>query len=292
MAPRRSRLALLTFMVLVLASVLSLYLWGAHRTGPAASFLSDFTSSPRSWFAQTGDGIQGRFSALLTRWNAPTQIEALETENRQLRSELQDLRLMMEQYAHLQESETLQADLEIDQVLAYVIGQADPVIRRAVVIDKGSRHGIDTDFPVLSGGILIGRITRVLSGSSRVLLLNDPSSVAGVKIVPRGTGIQESVRVEGLRGKLSGATDGTGLVLELERDAPVHVGDEVLTSRLSTIYPEGLLIGEVGELKERGALLKSFWVKPYADYNATLRVQILRYSDNQESLALLRETGS
>lgn len=293
----RRKTALLVFVGLIVVSCLAMFRWGSHAPAPGASALSRLTAQPREVLARSGEWVTSSFTVLINRWNANSRVEDLESENRELRDRILRLSLAVENLSHLREEEALQASLEIDQVLAYVVGLSGEGSNRAFVINKGLRDRVDKDFPVLSGGSLVGRTTKVLDGSARVMLLNDPSSAVAVKVVTSRVASSTSdagipaLPAEGVRGKLSGVLTGTGLTLEVDRDTSVHIGDEVHTSRLSTVFPEGLYIGSVGELIGRSDFFKTFAVRPAVDYEQITKVQVLRFLDNVESVALLRNEG-
>lgn len=285
----RRQTSLLVFVGLVIASCTIMVFWDQHRDLPGSSYLSSVTARPREFLANSGHRTASFFSGLTSRWNSTSRLEKLEAENRELRSRLLTLRLSLDSATQM--TGLGAPDYAIDTVPAYVVGQSDPFQHRTLIISKGRRDGIDPDFPVLCEGSLVGRTTKVLSGSSRILLLTDPQSAVGVKVlaqnrVPTATATEIE---EGVRGILQGSPSGDRLILEVERNSAIQLGDEVLTSRLSTIYPEGLHIGVVGELLSKTELLKTFSVEPAVDFQDITRVDVYRYLSNREALALLRD---
>ncbi len=116
-----------------------------------------------------------------------------------------------------------------------------PVVARAadhwwqqLTLGRGQLQGVKSGDVVMAPGGLVGRIQHVTSHTSRVLLISDPTSRVGVMLsrtrvmgVLRGTGSQESI-------------------LEFfEKDPVVEVGDPVVTSGLSSLYPAGVMVGHV-----------------------------------------------
>ena len=82
---------------------------------------------------------------------------------------------------------------------------------------------------------LWGKIAEAGEQYSKVILLTDPQfSVAAVVQRPREIGL------------VSGSLQGEICRMRfISADAQVSVGDKVITSKLSTSFPEGLLIGEI-----------------------------------------------
>ncbi len=140
-------------------------------------------------------------------------------------------------------------------VAAIVIGRDPNNWASVVFIDKGKNNGIVKDMAVVSSQGLVGRVREVGKTLSKVLLINDVNSkVAGL--------IQRS-REQGL---LIGTPEGRCKLIYLSLEADVKPGDAVITSGSGSIYPKGMLIGEVVAIaKEKGRLYKYAIVKPYVE---------------------------
>jgi len=130
-------------------------------------------------------------------------------------------------------------NLVFSSVAANVIGRDPSNWNAVVLIDKGERDGLTPGMPVVNALGVVGKISEVTSKSSKVILLNDPGfSVAAV--------VQRS-REGGL---ISGTLQGLCRMRYLSAGADIKTGDIVVTSRLSSSFPEGLLIGKVISLEE------------------------------------------
>ncbi|MFA4988991.1 MAG: rod shape-determining protein MreC, partial [Candidatus Omnitrophota bacterium] len=91
--------------------------------------------------------------------------------------------------------------------------------------------------------------------SSRVLLINDPSQ--GVPAIVQRT------RQQGL---VNGSLGGNLIMRYLPDDAQISVGDAIVTSELSRVYPKGLLIGRVVNIgKEFSGLSRYAVIRPAAE---------------------------
>lgn len=115
------------------------------------------------------------------------------------------------------------------------IGGRDPSNwNAALIIDKGKKDGIDVGMPVVDALGVVGKVVEVAEHKGKIILLNDPAfSVAAV--------VQRSREV----GLVSGTLKGMCRMRYLSEGADVQVGDQIITSRLSSSFPEGLLIGKV-----------------------------------------------
>ena len=112
---------------------------------------------------------------------------------------------------------------------------------------------------------LVGRVSESNDNSSKIVLINDPSS-----------GISSIVQRSRQEGLVSG-TLGTNLVLHyLPENADIVVNDLIVTSELSQIYPKGLLVGKVVNLgKEFSGLNRYALVKPATDLSSIEEVLVI-----------------
>lgn len=104
----------------------------------------------------------------------------------------------------------------------------------SMTIDVGSDMGVRKNDPVLTPSGVIGRISNVDKRSAIVQLISDPDFRIGVRFLPSGaTGI--------LRWRTNNICD----VREVYKNSEIKVGDRVITSGLSDIFPADLPIGTV-----------------------------------------------
>ena len=130
-------------------------------------------------------------------------------------------------------------ELVFSSVVANVIGRDPSNWNAAFIIDKGEIQGLKQGMPVVSALGVIGKVAEVSKKTSKVILLIDPNfSVAAV--------IERS-REGGL---VSGTLQGMCRMRYLSSSANIEIGDKVVTSKLSSSFPEGLLIGEVVAIEE------------------------------------------
>ena len=126
--------------------------------------------------------------------------------------------------------------LPSEPLFAHVVGASPHPHERRITLDRGSRHGVTLDSPVIYGDDVLGRVVQVLPGTSRVLLVQDPLSALGVLL--------EGERAPGVAQGLGGAQ------LELSSlpaDVRLIAGTRVLTGSLSAYYPKGLVVGILEE---------------------------------------------
>jgi rod shape-determining protein MreC len=148
--------------------------------------------------------------------------DELKSENRRLRNML----------------EFKNAHPELSLVPASLLSQDITLIFKTAIIDKGADSGFHPDMPVISPNGVVGKVISASAHTSQILLITDPNSAIPAVI--------ESTRVKGIiKGR-----GGNLLSLEyVRRTEGVKKGDTVVTSGLLGIFPVGLKIGTVVEVR-------------------------------------------
>ncbi|MGD9015701.1 MAG: rod shape-determining protein MreC, partial [Candidatus Omnitrophota bacterium] len=122
---------------------------------------------------------------------------------------------------------------------ASVIGYDPTNLSSIIILNKGKQQGIKKDSAVITNDGLVGRIIEVGEQTSKVLLIDDINS-----------GVAAFIQRSRQKGLVSG-TLGRELILQyLPARADVQVSDLVITSGLSGLYPKGILVGKIKEIKK------------------------------------------
>lgn len=136
--------------------------------------------------------------------------------------------------------------------LASVIGWEPDNLVRAVLIDRGTDHGVQDGMVIVAEGGLVGKVTRAYRGAAKVRLITDPGSAVSALI--------QRSRVQGLA---QGHPNGRLKLAFVGRGENVALGDVVLTSGLGGGFPKGVLIGQVTDIRGEDAdLFQEITVEP------------------------------
>jgi len=159
-------------------------------------------------------------------------------QNEMLKARLLAKEVNDQAYERYQQIQDFRSNQNYASIVANVIGRDPSNWNASLIIDKGHAEGMVVGQPVVSPLGVVGRIFEVGHNTSKVILLSDPSfAVAAV--------VQRS-RENGL---LTGTLQGVLRLQYLTDNADVKVGDAVVTSRLSTAFPEGILIGQITDVQ-------------------------------------------
>lgn len=151
----------------------------------------------------------------------------------------------------LRELLELKRSIQYDILPAKVISRGLTTSLVALTINCGSDDGVAENDPVLTSNGVIGKIYSVSDKTSIVQLISDTEFRIGVRFVPSAeTGI--------LRWKSNNICE----VREVYKNSKIDVGDKVITSGLSDIFPEGLPVGTViSVVNDRTQFQKNILVK-------------------------------
>jgi len=196
------------------------------------------------------------------------ELAALRAERDRLLAENARLKELERQVAQLREQLRLQQENpHLTLVPATVIALDLSALQQAIVIDRGSDHGIQVGLPVVSPDFLVGLVTEVEADRARVTLLIDSSLQIGAQL-------QES----GAEGILYGQWRQGGLLelRHLDPSTPVREGELVVTSGRTAHVPPGLVIGRVfSGTREVEASEVRVAVRPLVDYRALRTVSVI-----------------
>jgi rod shape-determining protein MreC len=170
------------------------------------------------------------------------------------------------------ENERLRAILQLKSERAEYIGVAGVFARdptnwfQIMWIDKGLENGVAKNMVAVTPLGPVGKVHRVLKERAAIIQITDVNSSVAVRL--------QTSRVEGI---LEGRGDNRCYLKYIAKDVDVAAGENVITSGLDGIYPEGLLIGYVSEVdREGGEIFQLIVVAPSQDLNKVEDVVILR----------------
>lgn len=215
--------------------------------------------SPFQWvFSKIGGFFQHQVDEI-NRWRGlKERNDELEKRVVQLELEVFGLRNYKRENEWLREALDFRDEGEHDLLVAEVIGRSPSNWESTIVVNKGQAHGVTSGMAVVTQAGIVGTVISSSRLTSTVLLLVDAQSATGGLVQSSG----DLVLVEG--GQLD---RGTLLAKPLSRDTAVEVGDVIVTSGLSRIYPKNLPIGEVVAVESRQYDLSfAAIISPFVDF--------------------------
>ncbi|VGO22072.1 Cell shape-determining protein MreC [Pontiella sulfatireligans] len=173
-------------------------------------------------------------------------------KNRDLSLELVRVQAELSQLCDAEaDNERLRRAFEFSRQKSYTMIPCNVVSRNisgwwsTVRLGKGTRDGIEENRPVISPDGLVGKVAEATPLTAEVLLVSDPACRVSAKISRSNTfGL-----VRGAGANLKGLP--MARMEFIDKDKEVRVGDEVVTSGLSSAgggFPKGVHIGYVDKV--------------------------------------------
>ena len=243
--------------------------WVSGPVGDAASYV--FIPMQRG-LTTVGNWISDKTYERANLKNVMKENEELKAQVDALTDELNTRKL--EQY----DTEDLRALLALDEgyseynkVAASVIGKDAGNWFDTFLIDKGSKDGIAEGMNVLSGRGVAGIITEVGPNYAKVCsIIDDMSSVSGMVLSTSDNCV--------IKGDLQTMDERQMITFSnlKDTDNKVAVGDQVVTSYISSEYVQGLLIGYISEIHvNSNNLTKSGLISPVVDFEHVKHVLVI-----------------
>lgn len=261
----------IVFIILILLSVIMLtfpqvpYLNNSkalfiYLISPSQKISTRIISTTSNFWANLIDLIQAREENIILQ----DTIRSLKDENNHLRARALENQRLKKLLA-------LKENLPYLTIAARVIAQSPFEVFTTILIDKGNRDGISPNMPVVAyqdnNKVIVGKISEVTDETSQVLLITNPFCRINALIE---------------RTRSSGLVEGSGELNQcqinyLALDADVMVGDTVITAGKESLFPEGLLIGEVRKVgMSKGRLYKSAEILPAINLAILEEVLVIR----------------
>lgn len=217
-----------------------------------------------------GDSIKGTI-------NFFRDVRTSQQENAELKKKLQEAERDLEKVYRLEkENEDLKKLLSFkDQFIQELVG-CNVTSKDAgnwfeiFTIDRGSKDGIAVNDPVINANGLVGRVSRVDLLSSKVVSIIDTESSVSARL-------SKSRDLVILKGDAQLRMDGLCRLDYIPPDVEVSVGDKVETSGMSSLYPKGIIIGEIIQvIKNEGQYDYYAIVKPAVDFRRLEEIAVIK----------------
>jgi rod shape-determining protein MreC len=256
--PKRNILAILAIAVITAVLVSN----SKKVTNSSRTNISDMSSAP----LKASRGILSAVERMVPFAGFRSEIRRLNGEVEALKRRIEESKPVADENERLKEILDFKRSIPLSTIPAEVIGRDPSNWSNSIIIAKGLSAGIRPNSAVLSTKGLVGRVLEVGRGSSKILLITDPNSKVGVVIQRNRQG-----------GMLVGRPDGKCRMVYIALDSDVNKGDKVITAGLGSIFPRGILVGEVVAVgKEPGRLYKYAVIKPAQEMSKLEEVLCIR----------------
>ena len=246
--------------------LLSSYPNNRSHWNPVEQFIVEITAPFQKFFHRISESAK-------KIWFNYIYLVKVREENIKLKREIIRLKLENMRYKalqqtvkHLRKLLRFKPEARWQVTAAQVIGYDTTGWFKSIIIDKGKKDNVSINMPVISADGLVGRIVSVSRSYSKVLLIIDPNSA--VDCLDRRTRA---------RGILKGISSNDICRLDyVEHSYDIKPGDVIITSGLVGIFPKGIPVGRVKEVRKvPGALFKKIEISPFVDFSRLEEVLVI-----------------
>ena len=205
-------------------------------------------------------------------------VEVLRAENKALKEEIDRLNNERTEYVRLKtENDDLKNVLKlkdqldgIDMAGANVIAKDSGNLFNIFLVDKGVTNGISYNMPVVTSKGLVGKVSSSQPFSSKITSIIEDGSAASAIVAKSGDLVV-------VKGDLKLGKEGLCKLLYIPNDLDLTQGDVIETSGLGGIYPKGIIIGTVKEVRTGESDLDRYAIiQPAVDLRRLSQVVILK----------------
>ena len=220
--------------------------------------------------------VQSAFDWVPNPWSLETENRALRRLNRDLSLEAMRLRDAGIKVEELRSMLEFKETSPMKLIAAEVVGKPTLQLRNYITINVGSDNGVKEGMPVMTPAGLVGKVVGLNDQNAIVLLIiNADSRIAARSLRGRNSGILFWDKEEQL------------LLRNIPSVLMQEVGDTIITSGLSSFYPEDIVIGTVADVEEeQGTLYHRITVQPSVNFATLEEVFVVLYAPDTKRLEL------
>lgn len=267
----KSRSLIVIIITLVLIVCIGLTLNPRSNINWIGNIISVPFTSVENLFTYTGQKVEDGVGLF-------NDVDKLRSDNKQLKETIDKLNNERTEYLRLKsENEDLRNVLQLkDQLAEYKLVGANVIARdggnlfNIFLTDKGYTNGISHNMPVITSKGLVGKVVSSQPFSSKIIsIIEDGSAVSAI--------VSKSRDYVVVKGDIKLAKEGLCRLEYIPTDLDLAQGDVIETSGIGGIYPKGIIIGTVKEIRTGGSDLDKYAIiQPAVDLKRLSQVVILK----------------
>lgn len=200
------------------------------------SFFYSFSAPIQKVLWKAGESTSDFFQGIVRVKTLKQELDELKLENQELLGQIVNLKYLKEENKTLRQALRIELQKDFKLALSQIIGK--DISQDFILIDMGAKDGISKGMSVITEQrVLIGKISEVYEDFSKVMLIFHKENSFDVK-------------VNNISGIIKGQGSSKVLLDFVPREENLFQGDIVATSALGGIFPKGLLVGKIKEVKK------------------------------------------
>ncbi|MFH1612385.1 MAG: rod shape-determining protein MreC [bacterium] len=149
-----------------------------------------------------------------------------------------------------------------------VIGRNPSFLSNILLIDKGIESNIKKNMIAITDNNIVGKIIEVFYGFSKLQLIVDSNCNIGAML--------QNSNVCGIVQGKETFSQNLCILKYIPHHIEIQKNELVITSGLGKVFPKGLLIGKVINVKKQSGLFQDITIESFVDYNKLKEVIIIK----------------
>ncbi|WP_110927088.1 rod shape-determining protein MreC [Bacillus massiliglaciei] len=266
------KLLLLLVSIIVLVALIGFSLREREELSWPERFLKDTTGFVGNIFSKPVSGVTGFFEDL-------SDLQNTYEENKKLKARLDEYVLLKTQVQDLKNENKELRDIlgkeddlrKYTPVQATVIGRNPERWHEMLSINKGTLNGIQKDMAVITSEGLIGKVKSATQFTSTVQLISSSDETNRISAIVQGDENAFGV-IEGFDSEKNQL-----LMKRIPYDKKIKKNSLVITSGYGGIFPKGLPIGKVVDVKiDQYGLNQTAYIEPATDFYDINNVMVVQ----------------
>ncbi|HHV28282.1 rod shape-determining protein MreC [Acetivibrio mesophilus] len=271
----KNKLFILLAVTVAILIIMGLSVRKNSKVNSVSNVLTVVLSPFQEFINYIGDRVEGAADYL-------QNVEALNQENEALKLRISELEKEVKELSDYREkNKELKEALNIKDQFSDVEFLGANIIAKDIgnwfnifTIDRGITDGITVDSAVITKDGLVGRVISSDLVSSKVITIIDEDSTVSARL-------SKTRDLVFVKGDLQLKNEGLCRLDNIFPDVDISVGDTIETSGLGGIYPKGIIIGKVKEVRRKSSDLNRYAIiEPAVDFKRLEEVFVLESKDN------------
>lgn len=267
----KSKIFILSFITVVILIVMGFSSRKDSKINYGSNIISVVLSPFQQFIDYSFSGIGGFFTHF-------GDAKKLKEENEKLKEKIVLLENQIQQLTEYEnENKKLKEALNIKEQFDDYLPLGSNIIGKDMgnwfnvfTIDRGSKDGVSNDFAVITHKGLVGRVISTGLMSSKVISIIDEGSSVSARIF-------KTKDLVVVKGDLKLKEQGFCKMEYIPPDVDIAVGDRIVTSGLGGIYPKGITIGKVVEIRRKTSEINRYAIiEPSVDFKRLEAVFVLK----------------
>ncbi len=208
-----------------------------------------------------------------------TNLFTLHRQNTELRRRISISSLEIQRCSNIRKENKILRELhgfkpliDFNFISCEIIGKNPGLYNKSIIIDRGSKDGIEKNMPVISENGLVGKVIETTYKTSELLTLYHRNLF---------------VSAMNLRSRVQGiVTWNNSRYLTLDNvvlHSDIKIGDTLVTSGMGGVFPKGIFIGQVHQVTQSPQeIVMNIKLVPFADISLLEDVFVITESDSAE----------